>query len=429
MNSIEIPDLTNINAEQCLLSCMLIDNKGIYDIQDKLKPEHFSSTQHKEIYTKILELHGEGKGVDFATLVRSDISSEYIMQLAGIMTTASFIQDYADVVIESHIKREYVKHCQELISSASSLTATDLAISAETSLLDIGKLCDTNETTHVSSVMMSLQDKIITNMEKPEDEKLSLGILSGLGGLDRLTFGFKSGKVYILAGRPSMGKTACITSMVNYITIDQGIPTAIYSLESDKEELMYRNLSTDSKVPCQSIELGLLNSVEAKCVFKSIKRISESPLYINDGSSLTSSKLKSNLKRLIVEKGIKIAFIDYLQLMDGDGKDDYHKVTKLSNDLRKIAKDLNIPIVLLCQLSRAVEGRANGEPTNADLRGSGSIEQDAYCIIFIDRPEMRDPDDPSLKGVAYFKVTKNRGGKIGKSELRFHGETYTFEDI
>ena len=115
--------------------------------------------------------------------------------------------------------------------------------------------------------------------------------------------------------------------------------------------------------------------------------------------------------------------------MDGDGKDDYHKVTKLSNDLRKIAKDLNIPIVLLCQLSRAVEGRANGEPTNADLRGSGSIEQDAYCIIFIDRPEMRDPDDPSLKGVAYFKVTKNRGGKIGKSELRFYGETYTFEDV
>ncbi len=429
--TIEIPDFDSVKAEQNLLATILTYNDSLYDIEDRIKPEHFSRPEHKQMYVKILELHGNGQGFDFISLLNQKFDPDYVEGLASLLINSYSIHTYVDSILENYVKRKYTEIGSEIISKAIDMNASELSILAEEKILEAGHACSESKTEHVSDSLLNIQQEVDKNMDRPASEKMALGIMSGIIAIDRFTYGFKKGKVYVLAGRPSAGKTATLTSMTDYIAVKCKIPTAVYSLEMESEELLYRAISTNSQVPCQNIELGDLTDEQYIRYSESVRLIHESPMYINQKSGHTAKTIRSDLKRLIKEKGIKIAFIDYLGLLDGEGKDNYHKVTKLSNDIRKIAKDLDIPIVLLCQLNRAVESRGGKafEPNTSDLRDSGAIEQDAYAIIFIDRPEMRDPDNPELKGLGKFITAKNRGGKTGKADVRFIGETYTFKDI
>lgn len=431
MKTLEVPSFENTRAEQCLLSSILLDNEIIYDVMDKISPEHFSNKEHSDIYSVMLKMHEKGKGIDFATLKDINVDSEYIEQLASILTTSMHVKDYIDSILESYVKREYTNISLSIIDKASNCTAEELMLSAESEILEAKNFCNKNETTHVLNDIVELQQEIAENIAKPSNQKVSLGILTGIVAIDKYLMGLRPGKVYILAGRPGVGKSSFITTATNNICVKKKIPTVIYSIEMSKRELLYRSVSTGTQIPCSRIELGMLSEEEQVKVFEYSSEVSNSPLYLNEAEEITINSIKSDLRKVIKKYGAKIAFIDYLGLIDGDGKDNYHKISKISNEIRKVAKALNIPIVLLCQMNRESEkrGQKSYEPTLADLRDSGAIEQDAYAVVFIDRPEMREPDNPAFKGKALFKTAKHRGGKTGKAEVDYIGECYTFKDI
>lgn len=422
----------SIDAEQSVLASLLIRPDFNYRVTDILKPEHFYRARHGLIYSTMLEMIAEGIPIDFATTaeklhdkgaLEKAGGRQYLVDLGLSIASAEGIEYMADKIIQSAKARDLIKICSQTISQVYDCNPeemNDLLANAEKSIGQIGvsHLKDTPRalSTIVPEVYKDLMDQY--------ESKQLPGIPSGFHALDELTNGFQPGDLITLAARPAMGKTSLALQIAEYVA-SLGYVAAFFSLEMDKKKLVRRMLSAKSGIDGVSLARGTLEDDDWTALTEAVAELSESKLHISDNSSATVAEVSVKSNRLKAElKGLHLLVIDYVQLMKGmarRGNSDPNRtqeVSEITRGLKLLAQFLEVPIIALSQLSRAVEMRQNKRPMLSDLRESGSIEQDSDLVVFIYRDDYYNQYSDK-RGDAEIIVAKNRNGPIGTAEVRF----------
>lgn len=428
----------DIHIEEAVLGGMLIDKKGVDEVIDILKPEAFYRPAHQLIYEAISELFKNTQPIDILTVadqLRKQGKLEvaggefYLIQLTQKVSSAAHIEFHARVVLQKHIQRSLIKISNEIIEEAYDETTDvfDLLDSAETKLYNVtdGNLKRSSE---------SARDLVIKARKKIEEifnrgEEFS-GVPSGFTGIDKITAGWQPTDLIIVAARPAMGKTAFTLSMARNIAIDGKMPVAFFSLEMSSVQLITRLIASETGLSSDKLRKGNLEDHEWQQLNFKVRDLENAPLYIDDTPSLSIFDLRAKARRLVSQYGIKIIIIDYLQLMTaGGGKGTGNReqeISTISRNLKALAKELNVPIIALSQLSRNVENRpGHKRPQLADLRESGAIEQDADIVTFLYRPEYYkidtwdDPENSPTTNQAEFIIAKHRNGGLDNIRLKF----------
>lgn len=436
-----------VNLEEVVLGAMMIDKKGVDEAIDILHPEAFYSTKHQAIYEAILQLFESGEPVDLLTVanrLRQNKKLEvaggefYLVQLTQKVSSSAHIEFHARIVLQKFIQRSLIKISSEIIHDSYDETVDvfDLLDSAESKLYDVSQ-------GNLKSSVATAQSLVIQakkNIEEIANKEGLSGAPSGFTKLDKLTSGWQPSDLIIIAARPGMGKTALTLSMARNMAIDYNIPVAFFSLEMSSVQLITRLISSETGLSSETLRTGNLEKHEWEQLNVKVKDLEAAPLYIDDTPSLSIFDLRAKARRLASQYGIKMIMVDYLQLMTAGGS---HKggnreqeISTISRNLKALAKELNVPVIALSQLSRAVETRTGSKrPILSDLRESGAIEQDADIVSFIYRPEYYkidewDDDERSpTDGQAEFIVAKHRNGGLDEIRLKFVGQFGRFENL
>ena len=415
-------------AEQAVLGAMIMSRDAIQAASEILLPEDFYQQKFALLYSTILELTNEGKVVDIVTLqdrlktkdVPQDMSSlSFISQIARSVPTAANVRHYADIVKEKAIKRRLIA-AAEKIENQCYLDREDLDSvldSSEKQVFEISQNRRTSEFESIKDVVL----RAIDNIEAASKSKGSVtGVATGFYELDYKLAGLQNSDLILLAARPSMGKTALALNIAEYVVTKLRVPTAFFSLEMSKIQLVNRLISMDSRVQAQSIRTGQLTDNDWTAITDSARKLSGSTLFIDDTPSISVSELRSKCRKLKLEHGLGLIIIDYLQLMTATtgkaSESRQQEISEISRSLKAIAREVNCPVLALSQLSRAVEGRPDKRPMLSDLRESGAIEQDADVVMFIYRDEYYNHDSEK-KGIAEVIIGKQRNGPTGTVEL------------
>ena len=415
-------------AEQAVLGAMIMSRDAIQAASEILLPEDFYQQKFALLYSTILELTNEGKVVDIVTLqdrlktkdVPQDMSSlSFISQIARSVPTAANVRHYADIVKEKAIKRRLIA-AAEKIENQCYLDREDLDSvldSSEKQVFEISQNRRTSEFENIRDVVL----RAIDNIEAASKSKGSVtGVATGFYELDYKLAGLQNSDLILLAARPSMGKTALALNIAEYVVTKLRVPTAFFSLEMSKIQLVNRLISMDSRVQAQSIRTGQLTDNDWTAITDSARKLSGSTLFIDDTPSISVSELRSKCRKLKLEHGLGLIIIDYLQLMTATtgkaSESRQQEISEISRSLKAIAREVNCPVLALSQLSRAVEGRPDKRPMLSDLRESGAIEQDADVVMFIYRDEYYNHDSEK-KGIAEVIIGKQRNGPTGTVEL------------
>lgn len=428
----------DIRLEEAVLGGMLIDKKGVDEVIDILKAEAFYRPAHQLIYEAISELFKNTQPIDILTVadqLRKQGKLEavggefYLIQLTQKVSSAAHIEFHARVVLQKHIQRSLIKISNEIIEEAYDETTDvfDLLDSAETKLYNV---TDSN----LKRSSESARDLVIKARKKIEEifnrgEEFS-GVASGFTEIDKVTAGWQPTDLIIVAARPAMGKTAFTLSMARNISIDGKMPVAFFSLEMSSVQLITRLIASETGLSSDKLRKGNLEDHEWQQLNFKVRELENAPLYIDDTPSLSIFDLRAKARRLVSQYGIKIIIIDYLQLMTaGGGKGTGNReqeISTISRNLKALAKELNVPIIALSQLSRNVENRpGHKRPQLADLRESGAIEQDADIVTFLYRPEYYkqdtwdDPENSPTTNQAEFIIAKHRNGGLDNIRLKF----------
>lgn len=436
-----------VNLEEVVLGAMMIDKKGVDEVIDILHPAAFYSKKHEVIYEAILHLFEEGEPVDLLTVankLRHNQKLEvaggeyYLVELTQKVSSSAHIEFHARIVLQKFIQRSLIKISSEIISDSydESVDVFDLLDSAESKLYDVsqGNLKSSVETAQ------SLVIQAKKNIEEIANKEGLSGIPSGFDKLDKLTSGWQPSDLIIIAARPGMGKTALTLSMARNMAIDHQMPVAFFSLEMSSVQLITRLISSETGLSSETLRTGNLKEHEWEQLNVKVKDLEAAPLYIDDTPSLSIFDLRAKARRLASQYGIKVIMVDYLQLMTAGGSmkggNREQEISMISRNLKALAKELNVPVIALSQLSRAVETRTGSKrPILSDLRESGAIEQDADIVSFIYRPEYYkidewDDDDRSpTEGQAEFIVAKHRNGGLDEIRLKFVGKFGRFENL
>ncbi len=427
----------SIEAEQSVLGSILIDGDALARVIEILKPEDFYEPAHKLIYDVILELFDKGKAIDLITVSETlkkrgkldEVGGiDYLTELIHIVPTAVNADYYAQIVREKAILRGLIRAGTEIarLGYEEDRPPEELVDEAERLLFEIIRRGEETGFKHISGVVSPLIDEIERRYSEGREVT---GVPSGFKDLDKLTSGFQPSSLNIIAARPSMGKTAFAINIALFAACRERIPVAIFSLEMSREQLAQRMLSSEARIDAQRIRTGFLSDREWRRLAEVAARLSEAPIYIDDTPNISVAEIRARSRRLKAEVNLGLIIVDYLQLVQLRKKVEsrQQEVTEVSRSLKALARELNVPIVALSQLSRAVEQRQDKRPQLSDLRDSGAIEQDADLVAFIYREEVyRNDAEP---GIAEVIVGKHRNGPVGAVKLKFFKEYTRFENL
>jgi replicative DNA helicase len=436
-----------IDLEEAVLGAMMIDKKGIDEVIDVLTPQVFYKIQHQTIFAAIRKLFNNTQPIDLLT-VSNELRNEgklemiggdyYLIQLTQKVSSAAHIEYHSRVLIEKYILRQLIEISSNIIDKSYDETSDvfDLLDYSESKLFEITEGGIKRSFSDSNTLVREAIDKIKAMSEK---EGMS-GVPSGFTQVDKITSGWQESDLIILAARPGMGKTAFVLSMARNMSVDQNIPTAVFSLEMSSVQLITRMISSETGISSEKLRKATLADHEWKQLYNKVKTLEVAPLYIDDTPALSIFDLRAKARRLVSQHGVRLIIIDYLQLMTlGGGKSTGNReqeISTISRNLKSIAKELNIPVIALSQLSRSVETRGgNKRPLLSDLRESGAIEQDADIVSFIYRPEYYkldvwdDEQGTPCAGQAEFIIAKHRNGALENIRLRFINDQAKFMDL
>ncbi|MFH1386507.1 MAG: replicative DNA helicase [bacterium] len=425
----------NLAAEQSVIGSMLLDKNAAMRAFEVLAPDSFYRDAHRFIYEAIVELFERGEPVDLVTVTEvlrkagkldSVGGSIYIADLLNSVPTSANVDYYAKIVEEKAILRRLIESGTRIVSDAfSEPEDVNLILDqAEKSIFEIA-LKRTREGFHrIDSVIKNVLDKIDSLYGKKD---AITGTPTGFPDLDQLTAGFQPSDLIIIAARPSVGKTAFALNIAQEVAIKHKIPVAIFSLEMSKESLAQRMLCSEAEVNAQQLKTATLSDTGWKKLTRALGRLSEAQLYIDDAASVTALEIRAKARRLKLEKGLGLIIVDYLQLMRGKAHSEnrVQEISDIARSLKTLARELEVPVIALSQLSRAVEQRPDRIPRLSDLRESGEIEQTADLVMFIHREDYYNPQT-ERGNIAEIIIAKQRNGPIGTIELVFRKELAKF---
>jgi replicative DNA helicase len=427
----------NLEAEQALLGSIMLRPDAMIEVIDLIGPSNFYSDRHKEIFKTMIELYGKNIPIDLlsvssrlAETKKLDVvgGSTYLSDLLNSVPTSTNARHYADLIFKKSMMRNLIEaanHIQNLGYEEENELEVILD-NVEKKIFDVTNVSGKKNFTELKDILGEAWDRIDTLHKSSEEMR---GIPTGFKDLDNLLAGMQKSDLIILAARPSMGKTALALDIARQTAVFHNNPVAIFSLEMSSHQLVDRMLAAESRVNAWALRTGRLSASEDfDRIRDALDKLSKAPIYIDDEPGQSIIKMKSAARRLKREKGIKLLVVDYLQLllsgMRGGSDSFYQQVTEISRSLKHIARDLEVPVLALSQLSRAVESRG-GRPRLSDLRDSGSIEQDADVVMFIHREDKYN-ENSEKPNIAEIMVEKHRNGPTGKVELYFDDKKTTF---
>jgi len=434
----------SVEAEQSLLGGLLLDNPAFDRIADLVAAEDFYRDDHRRIYRHVAKLIEAGKPADVVTVGESIEASEdkdrtgglaYLGALAQNTPSALNIRRYAELVRERSVQRRLAQVATEIAESAlgpSGKEIRQLLDEAESRILEIGEKGQrgTQGYEEIQPVLARVFERI--DYLYHQDNKSDVtGVPTGFMDLDEKTAGLQTGDLIIVAGRPSMGKTALALNMAEHVAVDNGLPVAIFSMEMSGTQLAMRMLGSIARVDQHKMRTGRLSDEEWGRLSTAMERLHNAPIFIDEAAALNALELRARARRMRRQAGkLGLVVVDYLQLMSAahEGENRATELSEISRSLKALAKELEVPVIALSQLNRAVETRNEKRPMMSDLRESGAIEQDADVILFIYRDEVYFPEKVDARGKAEVIIGKQRNGPIGKVDLTFLGEYTRFEN-
>ncbi|ABW20328.1 replicative DNA helicase [Alkaliphilus oremlandii] len=427
----------SIEAEQSVLGSMLLDREAIIIVLEFLRGSDFYKEAHKEIFEAMYDLFNRNEPVDLVTLTEELKKREkldaiggipYLTSLASGVPITSNVRYYAEIVERKSLLRKLIKSSQDIIhlGYSSDVEVLDVIEQAQKSIYDISQDRSNEGFTHIRELLSDTFDKI---EELYENKKGITGLTTGFMDLDKKLSGFHRTDLILVAARPAMGKSAFSLNLAQNAAIKAGASVAIFSLEMSKEQLMLRMLAAEAMVDLGKIQIGNLNEEEWAKIAGAMAPLSQSKIYFDDTPGISVMEMRSKCRRLKMEKGLDLVLIDYLQLMEGEGRSEsrQQEIASISRNLKIMAKELDCPVIALSQLSRAPELRADHRPILSDLRESGAIEQDADLVMFLYRDEYYHPDSDK-KNVGEVIIAKHRHGETGTVDLFWLGQFQKFLD-
>ncbi len=443
MNQGRIPPQA-VDLEEVVLGAMMLEKEAVNAVIDILSPEAFYKDTHQKIFKAIKDLFGKSEPIDILTVTNELKQSGnletvggayYISRLTNRVVSAANIEYHARIIMQKHIQRELITISSEVIHDAFDDTTDvfDLLDSAENKLFQVGE----NNLRRSFSKMQELVKSAIVEIENAKNTDNTLrGVPSGYTELDKITQGWQKSDLIILAARPSMGKTAFALNLARNAAVDFNKPIAFFSLEMSSVQLATRLISRETSLPADKLRSGNLEDYEWEQLNSKVTPLTNAPIFIDDTPQLSVFELRAKCRRLKQQYDIQMVFIDYLQLMSTKGENRGNReqeISMISRSLKSLAKELEIPVLALSQLSRNVETRPGSKkPILSDLRESGAIEQDADMVMFIYRPEYykNEPtEEEKPKVYTIIDIAKHRNGKLGEVELRFSGQYGRFDDL
>ena len=428
----------DIIAEQAVLGSMLADTDAVVKAIEILKPEDFYREDHKEIYSAMLELYGLGEPIDFLTLrnilqqrgTLEKVGSEmFLSTLIDSVPTTSNIESYVKIVEEKATLRSLIKAANDILAMgyASTEEVNSIIEKTEKRIFDVLQNRNSRGYASIKDILIDTFDNIEQLYKKKS--KVS-GIESGFTDLDLKTSGLNPSELIMVAARTAMGKSAFVLNIAHHVAMNGKVPVMIFSLEMSKEQMVNRILCSEAEVDSMKVRTGDLDSEDWIKLGKASGNLAEAPIYIDDTPGLSSAELRAKCRKAKLEKDVGLIIIDYLQLMESKGRSEsrQNEISEISRSLKILAKELNVPVIALSQLSRAPESRPDHRPILSDLRESGSIEQDADIVMFLYRDDYYNPDTEK-KNVAEVIIAKNRSGSTGTVELAWLGKYTKFANL
>ncbi len=434
-----------IEAEKSLLGSILLNNEVLITVGDMVADDDFLLESNRRIFMAMKEMSERHIPIDSLTLsdylTKKDWAQitgapDNIYELADIVPTAANAVHYARLIVEKGIFRKLILASEEIAQKGydGTLDTDEVLDFAERKIMEVGTRRSRSEFVQIGDLSyLDSQFKHLEELKNREIKELVTGLPSGFIDLDHMTTGFHPSELIIVAGRPAMGKTAFVLSIAQHIAFDLKKPVGIFSLEMPKEQLFLRLISSQARVNQKNLRTGHLSSEDWESVMQAFGEASDVPIYIDDSGDLTIFELRTRARRLKKQrKDLALIAVDYLQLVRGSQRTDNREqeISEISRSLKALAKELQIPVIALAQLSRAVENRpGTKKPTLSDLRESGAIEQDADIVLFIYRHEVYHPDNIDSRGKAEIVVGKQRNGPIGSAMLAYQGFCTRFENL
>ena len=430
----------NIDAEQAVLGAMLIKKEAIAEVSQLLRPEDFYRDAHKIIYEAMLTLFNRNEPADIVTVtnyLNNESQLDKVGGIAFVTALANVVPTAANVIYHANIVREKAD-LRHLIN-----TATDIAGMAYEAADDVADVIDKSEKMIMEvanrqnvSAFTPMKDIVIETFDKInllyESKGGLTGIPSGFRDLDALTSGLQASDLILVAARPSMGKTAFTLNIAANVALKSKKTVAFFSLEMSKQQLVQRMLCSEGGIDSQKLKKGDLSNEDWDKLVRTADRVSSAPLYIDDTAGITVMELRSKARRLKAEHGLDLIIIDYLQLMQGRGRggsdNRQQEISEISRSLKAVARELNVPVIALSQLSRSVESRQIKRPMLSDLRESGSLEQDADIVMFLYREDYYDPETTN-KNITEVIVAKHRNGPVDTIRMFFTKQFTRFNDL
>jgi len=416
----------SVEAEQSVIGSMIMDKEAIVTASEIVSEDDFYNKQYGILFQAMVDLNEEGKPVDLVTLQNRlkemaappEVSSlEFVRDLISAVPTSANVKYYATIVAEKATLRKLIRTNEEVINSCYlGKDSLELILDeAEKNIFKITQKRNTGEYVPIKQVVLNAMEQIERASKHRGDVT---GIPTGFHDLDYKTAGFQPSDLILVAARPSMGKTAFVLNIAQHVAFKKNMAVAVFSLEMSKEQLVNRLFSLESKVDSHHIRTGNLSDQEWEMLIESAGVIGRSNLIIDDTPGISIAELRSKCRKYKMDHDLKMIIIDYLQLMSGSGRSDsrQQEVSDISRALKALARELNVPVIALSQLSRAVEQRPEHRPMLSDLRESGAIEQDADVVMFIYRDDYYNKDT-DRKGIAEIIIAKQRNGEIGTVEL------------
>lgn len=430
----------NIEAERNLLGGLLMEDGALLKVVDILEPEYFYKEAHGIIYAAILDLFERNEPHDIVT-VHNHLKSKrlldkvggavYLAELTDTLPLGPNIVHYAKIIRDKAILRRLIEKTSEILNHCfeEAGDVDEILEAAETSIFEVTQTKIRQNFAPLSSVLCSTVEKVERLYNRKE---LITGVPTGFIELDKMTAGLQPSDLIIIAGRPSMGKTALALNIAQHAALHHGIPVAIFSLEMASEQLVLRMLSSEAKVDAHKLRTGFLPDKDWPRITAAADTLSDAPIFIDETPAITVTDMRAKARRLKMENGLGLVLVDYLQLMRSRAGAERREqeISEISRSLKAMAKELQVPVVALSQLNRNVEARPNKRPQMSDLRESGAIEQDADLIAFIYRDEVynKSEDNPN-KGIAEIIVAKQRNGPTGTVKLAFISKYSSFENL
>ena len=428
----------NISAEQAALGSMLLQEDAILHGVDILRPEDFYKKTHQDIFKCILELFEKSRSVDLVTLTeelnRRNLLEEiggvtYLTNLINSVPTAANIEHYIKIIEEKSILRNLINNATKIVSMGyeEKEDAKILLDKAEHLIFEVSER-------NLGQTFVPIKEILQDSFEKIENlyhrDEFITGIPSGFDEFDDITTGFQPSELIVIAGRPGMGKTAFCMSIAQHIAVSKNIPVALFSLEMSKSQLVQRMLCSEARVDAHNLRKGRLAESDWPTLSMAAGRLASAPIFIDDTAGITCLEIKAKARRLKAQHDLGLVIIDYLQLITSSGRVEnrQQEISEISRSLKGLARELNVPLIAVSQLSRAVEQRIERRPRLSDLRESGAIEQDADLVVFLYREEYYKLKTEK-KGIAEVIISKQRNGPTGQIDLAFVKEYAKFENL